>query len=205
MKKLLISGAFVALLGLALVGSAKADSTTDTTNNVTYTATSVMVGPGEFDVTLTVDASGFNQGSGFLTSLSMQFTGATSVTLTEAPGTLGDWSAILPGGNNANGCNGTGNFFCTQNITGAAPVPAAGTYTFVFDVLGSAGSAGTASDIKDEFSAGPDPTTSKNLGQTSQGIVIGGGPTVPEPGSLLLLGVGLIAVLGFASRKLVNA
>jgi hypothetical protein len=205
MKKLLISGAFVALLGLALVGSAKADSTTDTTNNVTYTATSVLVGPGEFDVTLTVDASGFNQGSGFLTSVAMQFTGATLVTLADAPGGAGDWSLILPGGTNANGCSGTGNFFCTQNITGIAPVPVAGPYTFVFDVFGSAGSAGTDSDIKAEYAAGPNPVTSKNLGQTSQGIVIGGSPSVPEPGSLPLLGVGLIAVIGFASRKLVNA
>ena len=67
--------------------------------------------------------------------------------------------------------------------------------------------AGTASDIKAEYAAGINPVTSKNLGQTSQGIVIGsgGGTSVPEPGSLPLLGIGLIAVLGFAGRKLATA
>jgi hypothetical protein len=205
MRKLLISGIFVALLGLLFAGSAKADSTVDTTNNVTYNATSVLVGVGEYDVTLTVDTSLFNQGPGFLTSVAMQFTGASSVTLAGAPGSLGDWSAIVAGGTSANGCDGHGNFWCTQNITGIAPVPAAGIYTFVFDVFGSAGSAGTDSDIKAEYAAGPNPTNSKNLGQTSQGIGIGAGTSVPEPGSLPLLGIGLIVVLGFAGRKLATA
>jgi hypothetical protein len=164
-----------------------------------------MVGAGEYDVTLTVDTSLFNQGSGFLTSVAMQFTDATLVNLTDAPGGLGAWSAIVGGGTNANGCDGHGNFWCTQNITGIAPVPAAGIYTFVFDVFGSDGSAGTDSDIKAEYAAGSNPATSKNLGQTSQGIVIGPGTAVPEPGSLPLLGVGLIAVLGFAGRKLATA
>jgi hypothetical protein len=205
MKKLLISGVFVALFGLALASSAKADSTVDTTNNVTYNATSVLVGAGEYDVTLTIDTSLFSKGAGFLTSVAMQFTGASSVTLADAPGGLGNWSAIVAGGTNANGCDGHGNFWCTQNITGIAPVPAAGIYTFIFDVFGSAGSPGTGSDIKAEYAAGPNPTNSKNLGQTSQGIVIGGGTSVPEPGSLPLLGVGLIAVLCFAGRKLAAA
>ena len=144
MKRLLLSAVFVALLGLALAGSAKADSTVDTTNDVTYNATSVMVGTnaGEYDVTLTIDTSLFNQGPGFLTSVALQFTGASSVSLLGAPGGVGDWSAVVGGGTNANGCDGTGNFWCTQNITGIAPVPAAGLYTFVFDVFGSAGSRG---------------------------------------------------------------
>ena len=205
MKRFLLSGAFVALCGLALAGTAKADSTVDTTNNITYNATSVKVGAGEYDVTLMIDTSLFNQGAGFLTSVAMQFTDATSVTLVSAPGSLSDWTAIEGGGTNANGCDGHGNFWCTQNTSGIAPVPAAGQYTFVFDVFGSDGSAGTDSDIKVEYSAGPNPKTSKNLGQTSQGIVLGGGTSVPEPGSLPLLGIGLIAVLGFAGRKLASA
>lgn len=205
MKRFLLSGAFVALSGLALAGSAKADSTVDTTNNVTYNATSVLVGAGEYDVTLTIDTSLFSKGAGFLTSVAMQFTDATSVSLLSAPGSLGDWTAIEAGGTNANGCDGHGNFWCTQNTTGIAPVPATGLYTFVFDVFGSDGSAGTDSDIKAEYSKGADPTTSKNLGQTSQGIVLGAGTSVPEPGSLPLLGIGLIAVLGFAGRKLATA
>ena len=154
MKRLLLSAVFVALFGLALAGSAKADSTVDTTNNVTYNASSVMVGAGEYDVTLTIDTSLFNQGPGFLTSVAMQFTGASSVSLLGAPGGVGDWSAVVGGGTNANGCDGQGNFWCTQNTTGIAPVPAAGLYTFVFDVFGSDGSPGTDSDIKAEYAAG---------------------------------------------------
>ena len=205
MKKFLLSGVFVALLGLALAGTAKADSTVDTTNNITYNASSVLVGVGEYDVTLTIDTSLFSKGAGFLTSVAMQFTDATSVNLLDAPGGAGAWTTIIGGGTNANGCDGHGNFWCTQNVTGIAPVPAAGVYTFIFDVFGSDGSAGTDSEIKVEYAAGTNPKTSKNLGQTSQGIVLGGGTSVPEPGSLPLLGIGLIAVLGFAGRKLATA
>jgi hypothetical protein len=204
MKKVLISGVFVALLGLALADTVKADTTFDATNDITYNASSVLVSAGEYDVTLTIDTSAFNQGSGFLTSVAMQFTDATSVNLLNAPGGVGSWTAVGAGGTNANGCDGKGNFWCTQNTTGIAPVPAAGIYTFVFDVFGSDGSPGTDSDVKAEYAAGPDPTTSKNLGQTSQGIVIGN-TSVPEPGSLPLLGIGLIAVFGLAGRKLVTA
>src|ERR1700745_3738262 len=140
MKRVLIFTALLAMACIGFGGVAKADSTVDVTNNVTYTASSVMVGPGEFDVTLTADTSLFNQGPGFLTSVAMQFTDATSVSLLSAPGGIGVWSAVVSGGTNANGCDGSGNFFCTQNITGIAPVPAAGIYTFVFDVFGSDGS-----------------------------------------------------------------
>src|SRR5690348_6689630 len=102
------------LLALGFASSAKAGSVTDTTLNVTYTATSTFVpGPGNvYDVFLTVDATGFSAGSGFLTAVSMQFkTGSdvsTSVTLLMAPGGTGAWSLEIPGGLNSSGCNSLG-------------------------------------------------------------------------------------------------
>ena len=92
MKKTCSIGLLVLILVLAGTTVAKADTVTDTKLNVTYTATSTFApGPGNtFDVFLTVDPTGFNAGTGFLTALSLQFkTGSdvsTSVLLLEAPG-----------------------------------------------------------------------------------------------------------------------
>src|SRR6185437_4639124 len=86
------------LLVLGFASSAKADPVTDTSLNVTYTATSTFVpGPGNvYDVFLTVDATGFSAGTGSLNAISLQFkTGsdiASSVTLLAAPGGTSAWS-----------------------------------------------------------------------------------------------------------------
>jgi hypothetical protein len=204
MKKVLIFTALLAVACIAFPGLAKADTVTDTTLNVIYTATvsqDAADAANQFDVTLTIDATGFSQGSGFLTAVAMQFTGATAVSLEDATGGTSAWSAIMAGGLNSGGCNGTGNFFCTQNLTANLAVPASGLYTFVFDVTTSGGPLDTASDVKAAYNVLAD-NSGKNLGLTSMGIGLGTPPPpVPEPASLTLLCLSLVGVPFLRRRK----
>lgn len=206
-----ILAASLLLLVLGFASSAKAGSVTDTTLNVTYTATATFVpGPGNvYDVFLTVDATAFSKSSGFLTAVSMQFkTGsdiASSVTLLMAPGGPGAWGLDKVGGVDASGCNGkggAGGFVCFQNVSASDPGPASGKYTFEFAVTMPGTDALTASsDIRIDFNKTLVNTNKNNLGITSMGITIQPGPT-PEPASLLLLGTGLLAMGGVIRRKI---
>ena len=86
------------------------DTITDVTNNVIYTATigSDASDPaGTQDVTLVVNATGFNQGSGYLTSVAMQL-GSGTITLESAPGGTADWSVVMSVVVNSGGCDGDG-------------------------------------------------------------------------------------------------
>ena len=194
----------------------------DTTLNVRYELTSTFtpVSGNTYDVFLAIDASLFNQGPGFLTAVALQFNNPTSVTLLQAPGGVSDWSVDIPGGLNANGCNGNGNLDCFQFLhTGPAPdnataVPHASLLSFEFAVTLPGTTALSASnDVKAEYNAARDGS-GHNLGITSQAIPIDQcsgstcgsiNPTsvVPEPGTTLLMVAGL-GLLGIGSFRKVR-
>lgn len=192
---------------------ANADTVTDSSLDVNYTATSSFVaGPGNvYDVFLSIDPTSFSAGTGFLTAFSLQFkTGSdisSSVTLLSAPGGVGDWDTEDVGGLNSGGCDGSGGAsgaVCFQNGGSAGtPVPG-GPYDFELAVTMPGSDALTAaSDIKAAYNTKED-NSGKNLGLTSMGITIQES-TVPEPRTtaLLLLG-GLLMALVVRRRKAVT-
>jgi hypothetical protein len=118
------------------------------------------------------------------------------------------------GGISSGGCDSSGAFFCFDN-TNIPPIPASplitGPITLVFSVtLNNAGDSwsGYSPDLKIDW-VGP---SQNNYNLVSKGITVNFGdcpsctptphdPSVPEPASLALLGVGLLGTVAFARRR----
>ena len=186
MKSILRGAIVMALLCFGLAGIAAAD--TVSAGGVSYTFTSVGTSAGGFLVSLEIDTTGATA-SGVLLSFSVQFTGASDVLLASKPSNLdpnsNNWVVEGKGPNSGTGCiiNGDANHWCIDG--GAITVTAGGpgdAFTFVFDV--KADSAPTESGIQ-AFQGNEELNISTPVG-------IGGGtPPVPEPATLLLIGLGL--------------
>lgn len=90
----------------------------------------------------------------------------------------------------------TPKFFGTLNITTVAAGDAAFASTF------SAGGANEIDFITTALSAGPTLDNVANFALTATAGVQSGAVLAPEPGSMLLLGSGLLSVAGFLRRRL---
>jgi len=190
MKMPLVKAAVVAVFCFLLAGVAKADTTCSSTTPpfVCFTFTNVgSDGPGVFDVMMEATIS--NPSSTGFGSFAVNFNGATSVNLESFP-SGGGWAFIGNHSNNPGGCNLSSSptfTFCFQglsNLTSGTPLD------FVFDV--SEGSAPTSTHIQ-AFQGGP-LAISNDVG-------IGAPPSVPEPGSLSLLGLGLLGLPYLRRRR----
>ena len=212
----------MAIVVFLLASAAVADTVTDSTINVSYTMTggpspeSPCTGSGSstsctYDITLTINASGYN-GNGHPLSDNFSLVaiavgtlaGQTGITFDASDSSLG-FAQWQQGTVSANNCpqGGTGAFFCTSAPVGTHLVP--GSYTFVYDVTvtGTPNGSGivplpTSSDIKAYYT----DSAGDNGGLTSMGIDTQDTPAVPEPGSLALLGTGLVSIAGLIRRKL---
>ena len=149
-----------------------------------------------WNVTYTVDTSGYSgQGTG-LDAIAFKITDNTSnvlsTSITSQPLTFSD--PLLVGGLSANGCaSGSAGFICSQSSNlGGIGVPNGSTYTFQYGVTLASN---TLFGDPNQWSlkALYVDATGKQAGITSAT----GGASVPEPGTVLSLGLGMAMFFGW--------
>jgi hypothetical protein len=190
-------------LALGLTGSsAVADSigpNCGTCQGSIYTLSFIDLGSNMFQITYTIDTSGYNGGGTLLDDVAFKVSSSdpTSVSLVSAPNGASNWT-IVPGGINAGGCDGSGSgFVCAEAnaLTFAAAVPD-GTYSWVFDLTTTGLFTGKdEATIKARYT---DNGGNKVGDLVSENITL---QAIPEPSSMLLLGSGLLGLAGGLRRR----
>jgi hypothetical protein len=195
--------ALVVMAALAMAPLASATTITTLTQSP-YAAT-LTVGTGTATLTLSGPTSGF-----FVNAIAIQL-GGNTITVTGGSASLGSWT--FQNGQNAVQCSGTGNWGCaitstgqvgnnlslTFNFTGT-PASGSGTmYSVQFDVCSTSATAlnnqGNLGCVK-----GNGGNFVTNFSQSGSPSPVP--PPVPEPGTLGLLGTGLVGIAGLVRRRL---
>jgi hypothetical protein len=188
MKRLFLA-IVVAAAMVAMSEPAKADITVGGID-YSFSTTGVPVFDNTYLVVLTIDSTGATS-SGNLSSFSVQFTGATLVSIDSASD--GSWGAMAKGPNNPGGCNfnGAANHWCTNATDSGLDVPG-GVYTFNLLVTMPEGTSLPTGTHIQAFQ-----------GQGGLAISLDDTITViPEPATLVLMGTGLLGIAAKVRRRI---
>ncbi|HEX9596982.1 MAG TPA: PEP-CTERM sorting domain-containing protein [Anaerolineales bacterium] len=210
-RKMTIGMAVAVLAVLAMAAPAKADPVTltlsgcDSCFGMTYTLsfdttpTSTTATTETFQITLTIDttgATGLNSGD-LLRLVALKLTGGNSITAVSAVSIPTGWTAGFGGeGGITDGCDDTGTddracSFAASASDGLAPDGS--TYTWILDVTVLTGTLMTDGiPLRVAFTNG---TGQRLLSDTFT-------TEVPEPGTLILFGTGLLSMAGAIRRRI---
>ena len=168
----------------------------------TYTLTSLgksatdLVGSDNdtWRILISVNTTGYNGGAtDSIHSVAVKVSSAADAALLESTSAPGSWTFQM-GGNNSNGCDGHGaGFVCAQDGVAALTNGAVYNWIFDIDISGALSTGFHQASIKVEY----DNPNGSNAGITSEDITLGTTTTTatPEPGTMFLLGTGIVSAL----------
>ena len=205
--------ASLAFLGLA--PAAYADTVTDTGSVYTLTYSAAGI-PNVYDFVLTINTNGYAPGdntnvlNAVAINVAKNAADYTSLSVLQAP--AGYDTTLQNGALGAGGCNDNSSAYVCLAYTGAGNgVPVDGddgkndTYTFIFQIgVASANDLTTntgAANIKADYGTSGEPLNGRNTDVYTENVTLTPTPT-PEPGSLALLGTGVLGVAGALRRRI---